>query len=141
MINDVKFFALKEYHLPAGQYAIIGSGPLGIRNLREIGDIDIIVSLELRDHLIKMYGAVDTGQVKKIVFPDDNIEAFWEGSFYSYPADPNMPTMAHMIAHAEIIKGLPFQCLRDVLYFKRRMTRPKDLEDVRLIEEWQKKNS
>jgi hypothetical protein len=139
-MNDEKFFNLKKYKLPTGQYAIIGSGPLGIRNLREIGDIDIIVSAELQDKLVKRYGIVDTGQVRKIVFPDDNIEAFWEGSFYSHPQDKDTPTVAQMIARAEIIDGLPFQCLRDALYFKRKMTRPKDVEDVRLLEEWQKKN-
>jgi hypothetical protein len=139
--NQQKFDALKKYDLPMGQYAVIGSGPLGVRNLREIGDIDIIVSQELKDKLIAKYGMVDDGKVKKIVFPKDDIEAFWEGSFYTQPKDDNRPTVESMIKHAEIIDGLPFQSLQDVLYFKRKMNRPKDLEDVRLIEKWQKDNA
>ena len=43
-----------------------------------------------------------------------------------------------MISRAEIIEGLPFLSLSDVLYFKRKMNRSKDLEDIRLIKEWQK---
>ena len=34
---------LKALKLPVGQYAIFGSGPLAIRNLKAASDIDIIV--------------------------------------------------------------------------------------------------
>lgn len=137
-INRAKFAALKKYNLPLGQYAIMGSGPLGIRGLRVINDIDIIVTPELRDSLAAKFGVTDNGEVRKIVFPDDDIEAFWEGSFYTRPEEEGVPTTAEMIAQAEVIDGLPFQTLDHVLYFKRRMKRDKDLKDVMLIEEWQK---
>lgn len=81
--NTQKFALLKKYNLPLGEYAIGGSGPLGIRGIREINDIDILVSNSLRDILVKRYGMVDDGKVKKIVFPEDDIEAFWEGSSFS----------------------------------------------------------
>ena len=136
--NQLKLNALKKYDLPIGQYAVSGSGPLGIRGLREIGDVDIIVSPQLRDILIAKYGMVDDGKVKKIVFPDDDIEALWEESFYTQPTDEHKPTVKDMISRAEIIEGLPFLSLSDVLYFKRKMNRSKDLEDIRLIKEWQK---
>lgn len=136
--NQLKFEVLKKHNLPIGQYVVSGSGPLGIRNIREIGDIDIIVSPQLRDVLIARYGMVDDGKVKKVVFPGVDIEAFWEGSFYTQPQQDHQPTVADMISRAEIIDGLPFLSLKDVLYFKRKMNRCKDLEDIRLIEEWQK---
>lgn len=136
-MNHSKFAALRRYNLPLGLYAITGSGPLGIRNLREVGDIDIIVSRELRDILIEKYGMIDDGKVKKIVFPEDDIEAFWEGSFYTQKRDVDAPTVADIISRAEIIEGLPFAALDDVLYFKYKMKRDKDLEDIRLIEKWQ----
>lgn len=41
--NRQKFAALKKLGLSIDQYVITGSGALGIRNLKEIGDIDIIV--------------------------------------------------------------------------------------------------
>lgn len=34
---------LKALNLPAGQYAIFGSRPLAVRNLRDANDIDLIV--------------------------------------------------------------------------------------------------
>lgn len=67
--NGQKFAVLKKYNLPIGKFVIGGSGSLGIRGIREINDIDILVS-------------------------------------------------------------------DDLIYFKRKMNRPKDLEDIKLIEKW-----
>lgn len=136
--NQEKFAALKKYNLPTNQYAIIGSGPLGIRGLREIGDIDIVVSPELRDKLAAKYGIVDTGKVRKIVFPGENIEAFWEGSLDNMlQKDPEDPSMQDIIHRAEIIDGFPFQSLEDLMYFKHKTKRDKDLRDILLIKKWQ----
>jgi len=38
---------LKSLNLPKDKFAIFGSGPLAIRNMRENKDIDIIVNREL----------------------------------------------------------------------------------------------
>lgn len=137
--NMKKFAALKKYNLPIGEYAISGSGPLGVRDIREINDIDIVISPTLRDSLIEKYGVQDDGKVKKIVFSNDDIEAFWEGSFYSLKKDPKDPTTSDLITRAEIIDGLPFVSLEDTIFFKRKMNRPKDLEDIKLIEKWKNK--
>lgn len=135
--NRQKFAAVKNLGLPIGQYAITGSGALGIRNLREIGDVDIIVTADLWNILAAKYGVTDEG-VKKIAFPDGIVEAFAEGSFYAEKKDPDAPTIADRIANAEIIDGLPFESLEYVLYYKRKMGREKDLRDIQIIEEWQK---
>ena len=136
--NRQKFAAIKELDLPIGQYAITGSGTLGIRNLREIGDIDIIVTAELWNVLTAKYGVTDEAGVKKIVFPDGIVEALGECSFDAEKKDPDAPTIADRIANAEIIEGLPFESLEHVLYYKRKMGREKDVRDVLIIEEWQK---
>jgi len=135
--NHRRFAVLKNLNLPIGQYAIIGSGPLGIRNLREIGDIDIVVSPELQKILAIKYGVIDNGEVIKIVFSEDDIEAFWEESFYTQENKDCALTISEIIAQAEIIDGLPFESLEHVLVLKRRMKRDKDLKDIFLIEEWQ----
>ena len=132
--NQAKFAVLKRMNLPIDQYAIIGSGPLGIRNLREIGDIDIIVTPELWASLAEKYGITDTGSVKKIIFPGGIIEAFWQESFYSDPKDPRDPIMAERIAQADIIDGLPFDTLQNVSYYKIKGGRDKDLKDIFLIQ-------
>jgi len=136
--NQQKFSEIKKLNLPLGQYAITGSGALGIRNLREIGDIDIIVDLELWNTLAKKYGVIDENGIKKIVFLNGLIEAFQEDSFYTMKKDHSVPSITARINQADIIQGLPFESLEHVLYFKRTMGREKDLNDVLMIEAWQK---
>lgn len=136
--NEEKFSALREFNLPTNQYAITGSGPLGIRNLKAIGDIDIIVTPKLWAALAEKYGIIDENGVKKIVFPGGVVEAFYEGSFYIALADDLAPTMDSRIKNAEIIEGLPFDSLENVLYYKRKDGREKDLKDILLIEKWMK---
>lgn len=134
--NQMHFTTIRRHGFPIGQYAIVGSGPLGIRNLRAINDIDIIVTPELQKKLADLYGVTDDGTTLKIIFPEDPIEAFWEGSFYSVRKDPSDFTVAEKIANAEILDGLPFEPLESVIRFKRKMNREKDLRDILLIEQW-----
>lgn len=127
--NQQKFAAVRKWGLPIGQYAITGSGAMGIRNLREIGDIDIIVSPELWKILAAKYGITDHKGVKKVIFPDGIVEALGESSY----SEKEGPTIAERIAQAEIIEGLPFELLEHVLYFKRKRGREKDLRDIQII--------
>jgi hypothetical protein len=132
--NQAKFSALRQFNLPTDQYAITGSGPMGIRNIKEIGDIDIIVTPMLWDILSQKYGITDANSVKKIIFPGGLIEAFYEGSFYTSLKDPYAPTIASSIKNAELIDGLPFDSLENILYYKKKDAREKDLKDILLIE-------
>jgi hypothetical protein len=137
--NEEKFSALKKFDLPIDQYAITGSGPLGIRNLKIIGDIDLIVTPKLWTILAEKYGITEENGVKKVVFPGGNIEAFCEESSFTALADEEIPTIASRIQHAEIIDGLPFDLIETVLYYKRKMAREKDLKDIFLIEQWMRR--
>ena len=133
--NQQKFSLVKQLNLPIDQYAITGSGALGIRNLREIGDIDIIVTPALWNALSERYGVTDENSIKKVLFPGEIVEAFGEGSFYTEEINKDAPSIADRIAHAEIIEQLPFESLEHVLYYKRKMGRAKDLNDICLVEE------
>lgn len=135
--NAHKFEAVRKLGLPLGQYAITGSGAIGIRNLRLIGDIDIIVTQVLWDALAEKYGVVDENGVRKIVFPDGIVEALYEGSFYNEPKESDAPTILTRIQQAEIIEELPFEQLEHVIYYKRKMGREKDLHDIARIQAWQ----
>lgn len=134
--NEEKFSVLRGFQLPIDQYAITGSGPLGIRNLKAIGDIDIIVTPKLWTALAEKHGVTDENGVRKIVLPGGIIEAFADGSFYTAPADTQAPTIASRIKDAEIIDGLPFDSIENVLYYKHKDAREKDLKDILLIEQW-----
>ncbi len=129
-MNEKLFDAIRELNLPIDQYAITGSGPIGIRNLREIGDLDIIVTKELWDTLSKEYPIAKQEGVQKLQFPSGVVEALKE-----YPLEEGGPTNDERIAQAEIIEGLPFESLEHVLYFKNKMGRDKDQGDIQLIME------
>lgn len=137
--NHKKFSDFKKLNLPIGHYAITGSGPLGIRNLREMQDIDIIVDDELWETLAKQYGVTVKNGIKLIVFPDESIEALGELSFSSEEKSKEL-SINERIAQAEIIDDLPFETLENIILFKRKMGREKDLRDIRLIETWINKN-
>lgn len=134
--NREKFYALKKLDLPLGQYMISGSGPLGIRNIKEIGDIDIIVTRELWEILSTKYEVSEENGIKKIVFPGGTIEAFSEDTWISELKDPKSPNISESIKNAEIIDGLAFDRLENVLFYKRKTAREKDLKDIDLIEKW-----
>jgi len=134
--NQEKFSCLRQLNLPIDAYATTGSGPLGIRNLREIKDIDIIVTSELWDNLAAQYGVTQEEEVQKIVSPDGIVEVFREGSFNDKRTDANAPTVADRIAKAEVINGLPFDSIETVLYYKHKSSRHKDLQDILIIKKW-----
>ena len=130
--NDTKFQLVRDLNLPVGQYAITSSGPLGVREIREIGDIDLVVDDDLWNELSSSYPITQEQGVTKIRISHD-IEVLGEGSLYN-PRETGPPSVAEQIAQADIINGLPFVSLRHVLYFKRRMKRAKDERDVAALE-------
>lgn len=129
--NAEKFDSLRAFNLPIHEYLIIGSGPLGIRNIKAIGDVDIIVTPTLWDMLAGQYGIVVEDGVEKISLPGGIVDAFHEKSFNNLI---QAPATESRIKTAEIIDGLPFDSLENVLYFKRKMGREKDIHDIHLIE-------
>lgn len=135
--NEQKFDLVRELKLPLGQYAITWSGPLGIRNLRKIHDIDLIVTAELWDQLAPTYSVKQDTGVRRIVLFDGLIEIFCDDWMQSPPTDK---VINARIAQAEIIDGLPFEPLNTIVFFKSKLGRDKDLQDIALIEEYLNSN-
>ncbi len=46
---------LSSLNLPAGKFAIFGSGPMAARGIRESDDLDIIVKYDVWDNLLKKF--------------------------------------------------------------------------------------
>lgn len=130
--NDTKFQLVRDLNLPVGQYAITSSGPLGVREVREIGDIDLVVDDDLWNILASAYPIIQEQGITKIRISHD-IEILGEGSLY-VSRETGQPSVAEQIAQADIIDGLPFVSLRHVLYFKRKMKRKKDEQDIAALE-------
>jgi hypothetical protein len=130
--NDAKFQLVRDLNLSHGQYAITSSGPLGVREIREIGDIDLIVDDALWNELATAYPATQKDGVAIIRISPD-IEVLGVGAFDD-SREEGQPSVAEQIAQADIIDGLPFVSLPHVLYFKRQMNREKDQRDIAVLE-------
>jgi dienelactone hydrolase len=129
--NRTLFDKAKGLGLPAGQYAIVGSGPLGARGLREMSDIDIMVSDTLWQDFAKDHTVI-ASDVPKILLAED-VECF---SSLSFPAQPGWPTAEEQLAQAEEIDGLYFQSIDHSLFFKSHSDRAKDINDVALLKDF-----
>lgn len=124
---------LKELNLPKGKFAIFGGGPMCVRGLRECRDLDVIVTERLFNNLKEKKGL----QLKKEEFCDylekDGVEFYKDWG-------PGEWDIEKLIQGAEIIDDLPFIGLEQVLKWKKINKRDKDIEDIKLIEEYLNKN-
>jgi hypothetical protein len=122
---------VKRLNLPKGRYAVVGSGPLAVRNIRPAHDIDLIVTQDIYDKL-------KTSGWKEENFP--NTERPWvlfHGLFdvsTSWSVNDYKPIPELLINNADVIDGIPFARLETVLRWKKSCGREKDLKDVELIE-------
>ena len=136
--NQELFDELRAFNLPLGEYLVIGSGPLGIRMLREIKDVDLKVTDKLWAELAHDHDLFyDDCQVMKLRL-SDNIEAMCEASFEG--SSEGSPKIEQQIREAELIDELPFENIQTTLYFKKKSSRVKDARDVALIEKWLEDN-
>lgn len=125
------FEKLKELNLPKGKFAIFGSGPMGIRGLREIRDLNLIVTQDIFDEFRNRKDWNLKTDVCEGLYKD-NIEMCYEWG-------PGEWDIKKLIAEAEIIDDLPFVKLEEVLKWKKLCNRgEKDKRDIELIENYLK---
>lgn len=129
--NHILFSKLREFALPVGKYAIFGSGPLGIRSLKECHDLDVIVT----EDIFEKYKTSPDWKLKDCndsqYLENDGIE-FWKNW------NPGNWDINKLIQEAEVIDDLPFVKLEEVLKWKKINTREKDLKDIEIIENYLK---
>jgi hypothetical protein len=132
--NENLFNNLKELNLPIGEYAIFGSGPMGIRDLREMHDIDIIITEKIYNEYVRKNG----WEVKNIYENNDCFRGLvnhnlciemWKDWYTGWD-------IIELIKESEIIKGLPFIKLEQLLKWKKFFAKEKDLKDVEIIEKF-----
>jgi len=122
------FGKLRTLGLPTRDYAVFGSGPLAVRGLiREIRDLDLVARGTAWERAKRLGPVRAAPKGDPVVWLEGGaIEVF--GGWLGWDVEA-------LIDGAEIIGGLPFARLEDVLTFKRSYGRPKDLIHARLIEE------
>ena len=118
-------------NIPAGTFAIFGSGPMAIRGLKEPNDIDIVVTKETYEIFRskdgwdeKTYNGREKHYLEK-----DGVE-LWNSW------GPGDWDITQLISTAEMIDGLPYVTIDHVLAWKERNSRPKDMADITKIKEY-----
>lgn len=114
---------LKKLNLPLGHYAIFGSGPLAVRNLRESSDLDIVVSNEVWQKFVSKY---PTKENNSSIIQLGNIEICKD-------ILPWLENVEEKIEHADMIDGFCFFTLQDTIELKERFGREKDKKDIERI--------
>lgn len=126
---------VNKLDLPNGEYVIFGGASLTIRGLRDCLDLDLFITDGLYDRLLAD-GWIEKSEnartpyliVKKNGIP---IQAFrvWEGGSWE-------PDITSYLRTPEIVDDLPFMPLDELYEWKKVTARPKDIVDLKIIEEY-----
>ncbi len=127
MSNRDLFQRVKELGLPIGKYALFGSAPLGIRELRDCRDVDIVVTKDLWNKYKKKNWEMKTMPHGSQYLYNDKIELWKDWG-------PGRWNVQKLINEAEIIDELPFVKLKYVVEWKKQNGREKDLKDIKTAE-------
>lgn len=121
---------LKNLNLPKGEYAIVGSGPLAIRGIREARDVDIIVTKNLWEKLVKEHN-IEASPFERFRLEHGTVEVMGNKSVYMSPL---IKPAEDLIKEADIIGGYPFVQLHIIKRCKRILAAQDGAEDKELYE-------
>ncbi len=131
MTRDEVIYKVKSLNFPKGSYIVFGSAPFAVLGIREVNDIDLLVSQGL-------YGELEKDGWKKVIKgPQDEpltydiFEAHPNWDFSTYA-----PTLTELLSRSIEVKGIPFASLDDVRKWKAASGRPKDIVDLKLINDY-----
>lgn len=133
-VNEIKkMISVLDNILEKDDFAVFGSGPMYIRNIKEkLKDLDIIVNQKGWNKLIQHYESKKTnsgfGNVI-IIKGEKEIEIFdmWDLGKWD---------LNELIETSDKIEEVNFVTLENVLKWKKEMNREKDVEDIKKINEF-----
>lgn len=122
---------VNKYDLDLSDMVIFGSGPLLAKGLREnIHDLDIVARgktwRRAKRHGDRSIGLVNRARIAQFREGRIQFSAGWVSDEWK---------AAELIDRAEIIEGLPFARIEDVLAYKHHLNRPKDQQDIERLRE------
>ena len=120
---------VKELNIPKGEYAVLGSGPIAVRGLRDSKDIDLIVTEKIFDQYKEK-------QEWKLKEKYDNKYLEKESIELWNKIGPGKWDIRKLIDRAETIKGLPFVNMKDFMEWKSSAGRKKDARDLKTAKKY-----
>lgn len=129
---------VKELGLPLDQMIIIGSGILDQLGIRQSADIDVAAGRAVLEEIARSDGWVeklDKNQRQYLVKHDGSAE-IWDG----WEIDGRIVEYDELLGYAVEYDGVKFVNLDFLRRWKNWRGREKDIQDVRLIDEWRAKH-
>lgn len=130
---DIPLFdQLRELKLPAGGYAVFGSGPLAIRGIIPVtNDVDVICNAATWARVSRL------GRVEYLPEYDVTIVTMADGALtFGTKWGIGNFDVDELIATAEIVDGLPFVRLEHVISYKQTRSSEKDLRHLDALEKF-----
>lgn len=123
------FDLLRAVDLPAGDYAVFGSGPLIIGGIVEAdNDLDVL------SRGVAWARAAEIGELVELPEHGVTIASLFDGAItVGTEWAIGDVDVDELIDTAELIDGIPFVGLEHVVAYKRLARRPKDREHLRLL--------
>jgi hypothetical protein len=114
---------------------VVGSGIMAAKGIRSTNDLDIVATPELFNKC-KAEGWRAYPWTKKHIegkewLKKDNVELYMQLS-----RKTGGITAGELLEDSEVIHGIPFITLESLVDFKIEYGRPKDFEDIKLIEKY-----
>ena len=122
---------LEKLKFPPNHYVIVGSGIMDVLGIRNANDLDILVSKDLWNILIK-----DNKFGNKIKYINSKPYIKFSYKIEIYQSIPGFNTEDTIKNAERDYKDIPFISLDCLLKWKKGMNRAKDKEDVLLIENY-----
>ena len=129
---------VKELGLPLDQMIIIGSGILDQLGIRQSTDIDVAAGQAVLEEIARSNGwakKLDKNQRRYLVKCDGSVEV-WDG----WEIDGRVVEYDKLLDYAVEYDGVKFVSLDFLRRWKNWRGREKDMQDVRLIDEWRAKH-
>lgn len=133
IIERVKALGLSPDH-----FIVAGSGVLDALDIRSAGDVDLVVTEDLYEALRAQNSQwkEEKQHDRYLLVREGKLEEVW----YNWPSGKGLLSYDEMKNSSIMIDEVRFMSLEFVYDWKLWMNRPKDQRDVRLIENYRKKN-
>jgi hypothetical protein len=126
---------LRQLNLPPDGYCLFGGCCLAIRDLRATEDIDLYVTKELYVKF-KESGWQETNEPGRLLRVTTEVEGVRVDAFIDSIGEGWQPKIQQYLDNPEIIEDYKFMPLSELYEWKTHVRRPKDIRDIKLIDEF-----